>query len=213
MVTALVLMAVAAVPPCVVRAGALGPGAVVEAGVPYETGPARGAELGLVGGGRVRLGPETTVTCQDAGLRLVTGRAWITAPRDLDLAVGGRALSVAAGSSVVARALPGALPTVVVRTGAVDGAEFRVTAGEVAVGDIVRPGGAGVFDVAARGGDRWTRREIRAFVLRALATAPTPRPRPEPVPPGFRGDAELFGADGGPAGRLLEAGLRPEPFR
>jgi len=214
---ALALSAAFAAQPCVVRSGGPGAGVVLDSSVPLAV--SQPTDLALVGRGLVTAGSGAELRCAADAFELLEGRVWLRADRTLALRAGGRAIMVGAATSAVVEVQPGDRPTVAVAAGWVELAGVgRLSAGEVAHQDRVQVGGDARFDAFLRdaGGRRWLAAEVRAELLRRLATLAPRRPGPSGSPGAstnvVRGDAERWGADGGPAGRLLEAGVRPEPF-
>lgn len=204
--------------PCVVRSGGPGAGAVLSPDVALET--ADPVELAIVGAGVAAAGPQTELRCAPDAVELRRGRLWVGADEPLTVRVRERPLLLSAGASVVIGVEPGEPPTVAVAEGWVEvpGAG-RVGPGRIWTGGEVRAGGAGWFAALGPGAApwSWTREQVRAELLRRLTALSAqglgPAGAPGRAGDEMTGDPELFGADGGPAGRLLEAGLRPDPFR
>lgn len=203
--------------PCVARSGALPPGALVGAD-PVETGLDQPAELALVGSGLVRLGPQTELRCAEV-LELVRGRAWVLASHPIQVRAGAERFALSAGTSAIFQSEVGAQAIVVVIAGSVSGrdglrVEARSGSPRVVRGGAVEPGGEGLLELFERSFSRgrWSAGAARAVLLDELRAVQPERPRPGPTRSLLRGDAETFGSDGGAAGRLLEAGVRPDPF-
>lgn len=204
--------------PCVVRSGGPGAGAVLAPEAALEADGS--VELAIVGRGRAVSGTRAELRCAADAIEVLRGRLWLGADQPVAVRAKGRTITVSAGSSVIVGVEAGEPPTVAVATGWAEVAGVgRIEAGRVWTGGEVRRGGAGWFETvgpaAARWG--WTGRQARAELLRRLAALEVAPPGP-PGAPGrgtreMAGDPEMFGADGGPAGRLLEVGLRPDPFQ
>lgn len=202
--------------PCVVRSGGPGAGTVLAPEAALESEAP--VELAIVGHGTAVSGTRAEVRCAADALEVHRGRLWVGADRPLTIRVEGHTIAVSAGSWVVVGVEVGAPPTVAVAAGRAEVPDVgRVEAGQIWSGGEVRRGGSGWFETVGPGAARWgwTGRQARAELLRRLTALEARRPGPPAAPSRssreMAGDPEIFGADGGPAGRLLEAGLRPDP--
>ncbi len=233
------LLATAAVPSGVLQRGHClvstassaqnrGPGTVLFAGERLSTGPEQWAEVSLSGGLRLRLSAATSVSIRAQGdrLQMSEGRLWLQRDgalrESLWVEVPGLKIEVPPRTSLVIEHTRSGGSFVMVRAGRAVlheanhhieigvGRAFRRALGERRL-RAPQAGGGALGDLVAEEARRalGDPSNLQQFLQSHIRG-----------PEGFVfalhgqiwGEAEVMGADAGPAGALVEAGLRPPPF-